>query len=207
MASDQTNKSGRRGQGAARSSSAGDRLRFLRAMIRSPRQVASVTPTGRQVAAMMASHVDPASGLPVLELGPGTGPVTRAILDRGVPPGQLYLVEYEADLCAHLRQTFPGVHVINGDAFDLDATLAGIDHDRFDSVVCGVPLLNFGQPRRLALMHDALNRVPPGRPMIQITYGTKPPIDLDDPSIFARGSHWALRNLPPARVWTFHRSE
>lgn len=156
---------------------------------------------------MMASHVDPTSGLPVLELGPGTGPVTRAILDRGVPPDQLYLVEYEADLCAHLTAMFPGVHVINADAFDLDTALADVDHDQFDSLVCGLPLLNFGQQRRLSLMHDALKRVPAGRPMIQITYGVRPPIDLDDPTIVASGSHWALRNLPPARVWTFHRAD
>lgn len=156
---------------------------------------------------MMANPVDPNSGLPVLELGPGTGPVTRAILDRGVPPNQLYLIEYSADLCAHLRSAFPGVHVINGDAFDLDTALADVAHVRFDSVVCGLPLLNFDQQQRLSVLYGSLDRLPPGRPLVQITYGARPPINLDDPKIVTGGSRWALRNLPPARVWTYSRPD
>lgn len=196
------------GRAAPRPSSAsvwGDRARFLGAMIRSPRSVGSVVPTGRPVSRLMASHVSGGSNLPVLELGPGTGPVTRAILERGVAPSQLYIVEFSADLHAHLKTTFPDVNVIHGDAFNLDTALAGLGLAQFDCVVSGVPLLNFGQAARNALLQGALARVPPGRPMVQITYGPRPPVVPDDPSIAYRGSRRILRNVPPARVWTYWR--
>lgn len=174
-------------------------------MIRSPRAVGSIVPTGRPVSRLMASHVNPGSNLPVLELGPGTGPVTRAILERGVAPAQLYLIEFSADLHAHLKAAFPDVNVIHGDAFDLDRAFAADGPAQFDCVVSGIPLLNFDHAARNALLEGALARVPPGRPMVQITYGPRPPVVPDDPSIAYQGSRRILRNVPPARVWTYWR--
>ncbi|WP_306117393.1 MULTISPECIES: methyltransferase domain-containing protein [unclassified Roseitalea] len=183
-----------------------DRIRFLREMMRSPRLVGSITPTSRPTAAEMARHVDVGSGLPVLELGPGTGPVTAAILARGLAPDKLYAVEYSADLCAHLGTSFPDIHVINANAFDLDRALADVDHERFDSIVSGVPMLNFPQPERNALLNDALSRIASGRPFIQITYGTRPPIEPSDPAVAMRRSRRVLRNVPPASVWIYTRT-
>lgn len=198
---------GERARLASASSTLGERVRFLGEMIRSPRRVGSIVPTGRPTARLMAGFVDPASALPVLELGPGTGPITRQILARGIAADKLYLVEYAPDLCGHLRQAFPGVHVINGDAFDLDGTFKGDAPALFDCVVSGVPMLNFGHAERNLLLNDALSRVPPGRPMIQITYGARPPVVPDDPTIAFTASPWVMRNVPPAKVWTYWRGE
>ena len=184
-----------------------ERLRFLGAMIRSPRGVGSIVPTGRPVSQLIASHVNAASHLPVLELGPGTGPVTRQILARGVAPSRLHLVEYSADLHAHLRHTFPDVNVIHGNAFDLDGAFAGRGPMQFDCGISGIPLLNFGHAERNALLEDALARVPPGRPMVQITYGPRPPVVPDDPAIAYQGSRRIMRNVPPASVWLYSRPD
>jgi len=184
-----------------------DRLRFLAAMVRAPRHVSAVTPTSRQTAIEMARPVDPGSGLPVLELGPGTGPITRAILDRGVPPENLYAIEHSAELCAHLEKAFPGVNVINGDAFDLDATLNGHDVPLFDCVISGIPLLSFGAKRSNALVSGALDRVPAGRPLVQITYSSKAPLEPDDAGIRWHRAARVMRNLPPASVWLYTRPD
>lgn len=184
-----------------------DRLTFFAAMVRSPRHVSAVTPTSRPTAAEMARPIDLTSGLPVLELGPGTGPITRAILDRGVKPEDLYVIEHSADLCRHLQAHFPGVHVIHGDAFDLDATLDGYDIALFDCVISGIPLLSFGPDRSNKLLEGSLDRVPVGRPMVQITYSGKAPLEPRDTRIRARRSARVMRNLPPASVWLYTRPD
>lgn len=184
-----------------------DRLKFLAAMFRSPRRVSSVTPTSRQTAVEMARPIDCRSGLPVLELGPGTGPVTRAILDRGVAPGDLYAIEQSADLCRHLEKAFPGVNVIHGDAFDLDTTLAATGVSLFDCAISGIPLLSFGPERSDALLMSAIGRVPPGRPMVQITYSAKAPLQPSDPRVRMHRSARVVRNLPPASVWLYSRPD
>ena len=85
-----------------------DEIRFFKGWIDRPKAVGSIVPTSSVTARRMASVVDPASGLPVLEVGPGTGVITRAILERGVLPGDLVAVEYAEDFVRHLRRAFPG---------------------------------------------------------------------------------------------------
>src|SRR5690606_19949868 len=100
-----------------------EEIRFFRGWIDQPRAVGSIVPTGGVTARRMASVIDAESDLPVLELGPGTGVITKAILEHGVEPSRLYSIEYSKDFVRHLRECYPDVNVIHGDAFDLDATL------------------------------------------------------------------------------------
>jgi phosphatidylethanolamine/phosphatidyl-N-methylethanolamine N-methyltransferase len=107
----------------------------------------------------MASVIDLASDLPVLELGPGTGVITRAILARGVKPENIWSVEYSPDFVDHLRDIFPSVNVMHGDAFDLGASLPD-GPTLFDCAISGIPLLNFPVERRIALVNGVLDRLP-----------------------------------------------
>lgn len=184
-----------------------DQVRFVGALVSSPKQTGAVAPTARETADLMAAHVDLASDLPVLELGPGTGAITRAIIGHGVPPARLWSVEFSPRFCRHLRAAWPGMHVIEGDAFDLDATLGPEAPARFDCVISGLPLLNFEPAMRQRLMEGALARLAPGRPFVQFSYGVRPPIETRDPSVGIACSRWVLRNLPPARVWAYTRKD
>ena len=80
-----------------------DELRFLKGWIDKPKAVGAIVPTSGVTARKMASVVNPHSGLPVLELGPGTGPVTEALVARGVDPARLVLVEVNPVFCRLLR--------------------------------------------------------------------------------------------------------
>ena len=184
-----------------------DELRFFKGWIDKPKAVGSIVPTSSVTAKRMASVIDMSSGLPVLEVGPGTGVITRAILARGVRPENLYAVEYSADFVCHLRRNYPGVNVIEGDAFNLDATLGAMRGQKFDSVVSGVPLLNFPVPRRVAYLTDLLNRIPEGRPVIQLTYGPKSPVPpgLGDYSV--EHFDFVIRNFPPTQLWVYRRGK
>src|ERR1700760_1472457 len=117
-----------------------DNLRFLKALITRPKSIGAVLPSSPALGAAMARQIS-CSG-PVLELGPGTGAITAAILEHGTPPETLTCVEYDGDFAQHLKTRFPRVNVVQGDAFELEKTLAA-PHIQFAAVLSGLPLLNF----------------------------------------------------------------
>lgn len=182
-------------------------LRFFRGWIAHPRTTGSIIPTSAIMARRMASNIDLASGLPVLEIGPGTGVITRAILARGVKPADLYAVEYSSEFVRHLRRNFPGVGIIEGDAFDLDRTL-GLDAPAlFDCAISGLPLLNFPVSTRVAFLNGLLARLPEGRPVVQFSYGPKSPIPPGLGNYTVKRFDFVLRNIPPAQIWVYRRGK
>lgn len=182
-----------------------DELRFFKGWIDKPKAVGSIVPTSSVTARRMASVINPSSGLPVLELGPGTGVITKAILARGVRPENLFSVEYSADFVAHLHRHYPGVNIIQGDAFDLDRTLGAGKGIVFDSVVSGVPLLNFPVSQRIRYVEDLLGRIPRGRPIVQLTYGPLSPVPAGRGDYTVRHFDFVLRNIPPTQLWIYSR--
>jgi phosphatidylethanolamine/phosphatidyl-N-methylethanolamine N-methyltransferase len=182
-----------------------DELKFLRGWIDKPKAVGAIMPTSSVTARRMASVIDLKSGLPVLEVGPGTGVITKAILATGLQPQKLYAVEYSHDFVEHLRRLYPAVNVIEGDGFNLDSTLGDDAGLTFDCVVSGVPLLNFPVERRVAYLEHLLKRIPHGRPVVQITYGPKSPIPPRLGNYVVEHFDFILRNIPPAHLWTYRR--
>ena len=180
-----------------------ENLHFIRGLIANPRNVSSLLPSSRSLARRIAAQVDPNAGGFVLELGPGTGAVTCALLERGVAPGRLLLVEHDSRFVALLEARFPGIGIRQGNALDVDAALAGV-RGPLTAIVSGLPLLNFDEPVRTRLLERSLARLEPGRPFIQQSFGLWPPV--------AQTECWTLhnagreyRNLPPAAVWVYTR--
>jgi phosphatidylethanolamine/phosphatidyl-N-methylethanolamine N-methyltransferase len=182
-----------------------DELRFFKGWLDKPKAVGAIVPTSSITARRMASVVDPSSNLPVLELGPGTGVITRAILERGIRPENLYTVEYSEDFVDFLRVEFPGVNVIHGDAFDLDRTLGAFGDLKFDACVSGVPLLNFPVARRIAYIEGILDRLPEGRPIVQLTYGPLSPVPPKRGNYTVSHLDFVFRNVPPTQLWVYRR--
>lgn len=182
-----------------------EEIKFLKGWIDQPRAVGAMLPTSSFTARRMASVITPESRLPVLELGPGTGVITKAILERGIAPQDLYSIEYSADFVDHLNEQFPDVNIIEGDAFDLDATLGDKSGLVFDTIVSGVPLLNFSVDKRVAYVEDLLRRVPPGRPVVQLTYGPKSPVPAGKGDYVVEHLDFVIRNFPPTQLWLYRR--
>ena len=183
----------------------GDEVHFLKTLFESPKLTGAVSPSGRPLARAMACATGPARDGLVVELGPGTGPVTRALIEHGVSPEQLVLVEYEAAFCRLLSQRFPGVRVLQGDAYTLPRTLADLSGRPIRAIVSSLPLLNQPAARRTALIEDAFALMTPDGVFVQFTYGLTSPIPR--PAGAGRFSAHATApiwlNLPPARVWTY----
>ncbi|WP_426124701.1 phospholipid N-methyltransferase PmtA [Pararhizobium sp. PWRC1-1] len=183
-----------------------EEIRFFKGWRSNMKAVGSIVPTSGITARRMASVVNPHSGLPVLELGPGTGVITKAILHKGVQPENLVSVEFSTDFFQHLVKTYPAVDFINGDAFDLDKTLGTRRDQQFDSVVSAVPLLNFPMHMRVSLIDDLLSRIPVGRPVIQISYGPLSPVVAMPDRYQISHYDFVVRNIPPAQLWVYRKT-
>lgn len=183
-----------------------DEARFIRTWLENPRGTGAISPSSRALSRAIAREVDPAAPGPVIELGPGTGPVTDALIRRGIAPERLILVEYEAAFCRLLARRYPGCRIIQGDAYSLDCTLRPFLKAPAAAIVSGLPLLNRPDHQRLALLADAFALMRPGAPFVQFTYGMISPVPRHGPAgiaFKAHGSAPVWMNVPPARVWTY----
>ncbi|WP_246329389.1 class I SAM-dependent methyltransferase [Chthonobacter rhizosphaerae] len=180
-----------------------DEVRFFRSWMGKPLTTGAVSPSGRMLAKAMASRIDPAWPGVVVELGPGTGAVTRALLDRGVAPDRIVAIEYNDVFADHLRAGFPGVRVIEGDAYAMEATLARHGITEAAAVVSSLPLFTRPLVQRTSLMEQSMRLMPEGRPFIQFSYALVPPLPERQGAWSLDVSDWIMMNLPPARVWTY----
>lgn len=184
-----------------------DEVRFIRSWLEKPLAIGAVTPSSRILARTMASYVDPESPGPVIELGPGTGPVTEALVARGIEPKRLILVEFNANFCRLLRSRYPDATVVQGDAYSLKRLLDNLVRQPAAAVVSGLPLLTKPLRTRLRLISDVFSLLQPDAPFIQFTYSmTTPPIPKGLARVETEASDRIWLNFPPARVWVYRRA-
>jgi len=179
-------------------------LQFLREFLARPLKVASPVPSGRKLARRIAEQIDPQPGGLVLELGPGTGAVTRAIREQGIADCDLVAIESEPRFVALLRAQFPQVRIIEGDAFEF-TKLLGEDAGSLRSIVCGLPVIGRPVHSRNKLLKDAMAALRPGAPFIQFSYSIRPPLPCAK-GIEVRRAATVRLNLPPMHVWVYRRS-
>jgi len=182
-----------------------DEVRFLRSWIEKPLHVGAVMPSGRLLARTMAHYVDAGAEGSVVELGPGTGAITSALIDHGVDQKRLVLVEYNPSFCALLRDRYPQAKVVQGDAYRLRDALWNVLGAPASAVVSGLPLVTKPMLTRLRLIRDALVALAPGAPFVQFTYSVAPPIPKSLPGVSTEASERIWMNLPPARVWVYRK--
>ena len=180
-----------------------DEARFLRSWLEKPLMTGAVAPSGKALARTMASYVDPTVEGPVIELGPGTGPVTDALVNRGIEQERLVLVEFNPDFCKLLTRRFPRATIVQGDAYALGETLSGILETPAAAVVSSLPLFTRPMADRTGLLQRAQALMQPQAPFIQFTYAVIPPIPKRPGAFTMAGSSRVWRNIPPARVWVY----
>lgn len=184
---------------------------FLKRWLRAPLTTGAVVPSGRRLAEAMARATLAASSGrpgPVIELGAGTGEVTKALLAAGIAPERLVLIERDPEFATFLRQNFAGLTIIQGDAADLPRLLAANGIDRVAAVVSSLPLLSLPAEIVAGIVRGIFESLPRGAGMVQFTYGPRPPVPLvlrEELSLHGTASRRIWLNVPPAVVWTFTR--
>jgi phosphatidylethanolamine/phosphatidyl-N-methylethanolamine N-methyltransferase len=180
-------------------------VRFIRTWFEKPLAMGAVTPSGRALARTMAAYVDASVPGAIIELGPGTGPITEALVAQGIDPLRLVLVEFDATFCRLLRARYPTAKVVQGDAYGLKRLLAGLIQEPAAAIVSGLPLFTKPLKTRLRLLFEAFGLMAPGAPFVQFTYNTVPPIPTRLDRVRAQASERVWMNIPPARVWVYRR--
>jgi phosphatidylethanolamine/phosphatidyl-N-methylethanolamine N-methyltransferase len=184
-----------------------DEMQFIRTWIGKPLSTGAVMPSSKALARTMARYVDPNASGPVIELGPGTGPVTEAMVERGIDPSRLVLVEFNPDFCRLLRTRYPRATVVQGDAYRLRRLLDTYIRSPASAIVSGLPLVTKPVRTRLRLISDAMALLAPGAPFVQFTYAMVTPIPKALNGIKAEASELIWMNVPPARVWVYRGEE
>lgn len=177
-------------------------LIFYRRWLKAPLRVGAVSPSGARLAQIITSELSADSG-PIVEFGPGTGVFTRSILDKGIPPEDLYCLELDGAFVRSLRAAFPKVNILNESATDI-ATKVPVEPGSVGAVVSGLPLLSMGKAAQTAILDGVFKMLRPGGAFYQFTYGWKVPVPtqmLRDRGIEFQVIGRTLRNIPPARVY------
>jgi phosphatidylethanolamine/phosphatidyl-N-methylethanolamine N-methyltransferase len=182
-----------------------DEVRFIRSWIERPLSTGAVTPSGKILARTMARYVDPKSIGPVVELGPGTGPVTEALVEAGVNPARLVLVESNPAFCRILRARYPDATLVQGDAYGVRRLLETLLLQPAAAMVSGLPLITKPVRMRLRLIRDAFDLMVPGAPFVQFTYAVASPLPKRFGGFSIEASERIWMNIPPARVWVYRK--
>ncbi|MEO6967752.1 MAG: methyltransferase domain-containing protein [Rhodanobacteraceae bacterium] len=186
-------------------------LTFFREWLRNPFGTAAVAPSGRQLAALMVAQL-PHGARRVIELGGGTGAITRALLHHGIRPDGLLVIELNEALHQYLHERFPRAHVLRADARDMRevAQCCGLLEERgtVDAVISGLGMLSMPREAQREILRAAFSVLPAAGGFVQFTYGPRSPVSrelLEELHLKVRRGGTAWRNVPPANVFVYQR--
>jgi len=176
---------------------------YFRRFLKNPVGVASLTPSSPALGRLVARHVRRQPDEYVVELGCGTGAITRALLEGGVPPQRLIAVDLDAELLAVLRDDFPDITVLECDASRISQCLPAEVIGKVGTVICGIPVSLLPRRQQRRLVDEMLALMPPGHRFLAYTHRPVSPLPRRELGLQGRCLARTLRNLPPASVWGY----
>lgn len=183
-----------------------DLLPFFRAWVTDPKKVSAISPSSPALARLITSEVI-ANQTPVLELGPGTGVFTRALLERGIKPGDLTLIEAGPQFSKLLADRYPGVRIVEMDASRLgNAQL--FQPGSLSNAISGLPLLSMSPRKIMGILRGTFGYLREDGAFYQFTYGPRCPVPsaiLSRLDLRATRIGTTVRNMPPSSVYKIER--
>ena len=175
---------------------------FLRRWLANPLQMGSIVPSSPALCRRVVQQVRRTDDEWVIELGAGTGVVSRALLAGGLPPERISVVEIVPSMATHLRRALPGVEVIEGDARALPSLIPPARHGQVGTIICGIPLVLLSVTEQQRFI-DAMLAVAPGRGFLHYSYCVTSPLPAAKHGLRAKREAWTPLNVPPASVWRY----
>ena len=178
---------------------------FFRQWLRSPKSMGSVIPSSRVLARAVTAAVAWRPGQTVVELGAGTGAISRGLLESGLPPEALMMIELDRPLYEYLRERFPAVRVVNGDATRLVDIVRQQGVGEVGTIISGLPMVNMPLEFQRAIIEQSFAVLAPGGRLLQYSYSPVPPVRAKKLGVKAELVKYVIRNVPPATLWRFTR--
>ena len=183
-----------------------EELLFFRRWIANPLKVGALLPSSPALARLLARNVEIGPDDAVIEIGAGTGSITKALLEAGIPRDRLFVVEIDSDMYGYLRKQFPQVEIIHGDATKLLDIVPSRWHGNVSTVVSGIPMITLPFEAQQRLIRSVFSIMKPGGQMLQYTYSLISPIPQDKLGLSVRRCGMAFLNVPPASVFSFRKA-
>jgi phosphatidylethanolamine/phosphatidyl-N-methylethanolamine N-methyltransferase len=176
---------------------------FFRQWLRSPKSMGAVIPSSRVLARAVTEAARWAPGQTVIELGAGTGAISQGLIDAGLPPEALMMIELDRPLFEYLRQRFPAVRVVNGDATRLVDIVRQQGITQVSTVISGLPMVTMPLGFQRAIIEQSLELLGTDGCLLQYSYSPVPPIPARKLGVEAKLVKFVMRNVPPATLWRF----
>ena len=180
---------------------------FFGLWLQKPLGIAAANPSGPRLADALANCVELDRPGAVLELGAGTGSLTRGLVRAGCPPDRIIAVEREPRLVEVLRSEFPGIRVIQDDATRVSKSLMSRE-GRLAAVVSSLPIKWFPLEAQRAIVKPCIELLGPGGRFLQITNAFSSPLPMERLGISGREICRVWLNVLPAQIWAYmHKTE
>lgn len=184
-----------------------ENLLFFKRLLKNPRALGAIVPSSVALCDFMCRHVDVTGDRYVVEIGAGTGRFTRTLLNYGIAPEKLFVVEMDAELCKFLTLHFPSVTVINGDASYLTEILPPHIIGNVSTIISGIPLINLSEKIQTGIADACFAVLEKDGQMLQFTYGPLSPLSSQKLGLHKKRLGHVLWNFPPAVIWAYKRQE
>ena len=179
-----------------------DAALFFRRWLSNPLQMGSIIPSSPKLGQLIAKQIDKRSSSSILELGAGTGAITKSLISSGISPGRIAVVEIVPEMAEHLRAKFPQTSVLQADAFDLPIPLLKDTLGEIGTVICGIPLVLLSEAKQRQFIQQ-VEAVAPGCGFLLYTYCVMSPLPYRTLGLEAQRLAWTPLNFPPASVWHY----
>lgn len=180
-----------------------EKVIFFKSLIRAPLKTGAFLPSSRNLASFVSSHLSCSNDGYIVEIGAGTGSLTKAILKKGVCPSRLIIIEMQPVFAEFLRKLFPDVIVIEGDAKNLQKILPEYVLGKVHTIVSGIPMVNLKFAEQLSIIKACKQVLTPLGSLIQFTYRPGSPLPSEKLGIYKKYLGSVLLNMPPASVWRY----
>lgn len=179
---------------------------FLKRWLKHPLRLGAIAPSSNSLAEMIAKQVVLDPNHYVVELGAGTGTLTRKLMEYGIPNDRLFVVELDPELYTFLSDNLPLTNIIQGNASDLDKLLPADCAGRVSTIVSGLPISTMPFKLQKSIIDAALNVLSPEGGIIQYSYRHTSPIPVERLGLSKEKIGVTFKNIPPATVWRFKNS-
>ena len=181
-----------------------EKVLFLKKLFKNPKAHGAIMPSSSALADFIAEQTpSDAKGI-ILEVGAGTGSFTHALLNAGINPQRLIVIELDEELCTYLRKRFPQTTIIQGNALHLTNILHQDTLGHITTIISGIPLMNLSKTEHSALFESFRSVLHPDGRILQFTYNIISPFSHRKLGLEGKKIGFIIKNIPPASVWSYH---